>query len=275
MKKQGTDDYLLTNYEQLTFTDDFMFCKVLTTNPELCHELLELIIGRKVGQFTRLDKQQPIELTADGKGVRFDVYSEDDTGTVYDCEMQAKKNGNLAKRSRYYQGMIDLNLIERSADYRQLKKSYVIFICPFDAFGEGLHKYTFENLCKERPQIGLGDEAKIFLCAGGDADDVSEEMKDFLDWLTGKEGTSILVRNLDNAVKGVKNKEEWRLEYMTLLMRDQEMIQKGREEGRKEGRIDALKDTAIRMSKKGRSIEEIADCVDSDVETVKKWITVL
>ena len=26
------------------------------------------------------------------------------------------------------------------------------------------------------------------------------------------------------------------------------------------------------MSKKGRSIEEIADCVDFDVETVKKWI---
>lgn len=51
----------MKNYEQLTFTDDFMFCKVLTTNPELCHELLELIIGRKVGQFTRLDKQQPIE----------------------------------------------------------------------------------------------------------------------------------------------------------------------------------------------------------------------
>ena len=28
----------------------------------------------------------------------------------------------------------------------------------------------------------------IFLCAGGDADDVSDDMKDFLDWLTGKEG---------------------------------------------------------------------------------------
>lgn len=231
----------MKNYEQLTFTDDFMFCKVLTTNPELCHELLELIIGRKVGQFTRLDKQQPIELTADGKGVRFDVYSEDDTGTVFDCEMQATKNGNLAKRSRYYQGMIDLNLIERSADYRQLKKSYVIFICPFDAFGEGLHKYTFENLCKERPQIGLGDEAtKIFLCAGGDADDVSDDMKDFLDWLTGKEGRSKLVQNLNNAVRKVKDRKEWRTEYMTLLMRDQEMMQKGREEGREQGRIDTL-----------------------------------
>lgn len=266
----------MKNYEQLTFTDDFMFCKVLTTNPQLCHELLELIMGRKVGRFTRLDKQQPIELTADGRGVRFDVYSEDDTDTVFDCEMQATKNGNLAKRSRYYQGMIDLNLIERGADYRKLKKSYVIFICPFDFFGEGLHKYTFENLCKERPQLGLGDEAaKIFLCAGGDADDVSEEMKDFLEWLTGKEGKSILVQNLENAVKAVKNKEEWRLEYMTLLMRDQEMMQKGREEGREEGREQQAKDTAIRMSKKGRSIEEIADCVDFDVETVKKWITAL
>lgn len=56
---------------------------------------------------------------------------------------------------------------------------------------------------------------------------------------------------------------------MTLLMRDQEMMQKGREEGREQ----QAKDTAIRMSKKGRSIEEIADCVDFDVETVKKWIT--
>ena len=40
----------------------------------------------------------------------------------------------------------------------------------------------------------MGDEAtKIFLCAGGDADDVSEEMKYFLEWLIGKEGKSILV----------------------------------------------------------------------------------
>ena len=94
-------------YDDLTFTDDFMFCKVMTTNPELCHELLELILGKKVGAFTRLDQQKPIEMTADGKGIRFDVYSEDDSGIVYDCEMQTSKKDNLPKRTRYYQGMID------------------------------------------------------------------------------------------------------------------------------------------------------------------------
>lgn len=112
----------MKKYEELTFTDDFMFCKILTNNPELCHELLELILGRKVGAFTRLDKQKPIEITADGKGVRFDVYSEDDSENVYDCEMQTSSDRNLPKRTRYYQGMIDLNLIERGADYEKLKK---------------------------------------------------------------------------------------------------------------------------------------------------------
>ena len=257
-------------YEELGFTDDFMFCKVLTTNPDLCHELLELIIGRKVGKFTRLDDQKPIELTADGKGVRFDVYSEDDSDTVFDCEMQATENRNLPKRSRYYQGMIDLHLIERGEDYMKLKKSYVIFICPFDAFKAGLHKYTFENICKELPEISLGDETtKIFLCAGGCEDDVSDDMKDFLDWISGKsEGKSSLVKGLDEAVHKARNHEEWRLEYMTLLMRDQEM----REEGREEGREQQARTTALKLSQKGNSIEDIADIVGYEVETVKLWL---
>ena len=53
-------------------------------------------------------------------------------------------------------------------------------------------------------------------------------MKDFLDWLIGKQGKSELVKALDNAVQKARDHEEWRLEYMTLLMRDQEMIRKGR-----------------------------------------------
>ena len=130
----------------------------------------------------------------------------------------------------YYQGMIDLNLLERGADYKELKKSYVIFICPFDQFQEGLHKYTFENQCKEIPELVLGDEStKIFLCAGGHADDVSDEMKDFLNWLTtGQTGNSQFVNKLENAVLKAKKHEEWKVEYMTLLMRDNEMMEKGR-----------------------------------------------
>ena len=66
-------------------------------------------------------------------------------------------------------------------------------------------------------------------------------MKEFLEWLTtGKIGQCRLVNNLDDAIQKARKHEEWRLEYMTLLMRDQEMMKKGREEGlitgREEGR---------------------------------------
>ena len=85
-----------------------------------------------------MTEQKPIEITADARGIRLDVYVEDENETVYDIEMQPTKKTNLPKRSRYYQGMIDLNLIERGADFNELKKSYVIFICLEDPFKEGL-----------------------------------------------------------------------------------------------------------------------------------------
>ena len=51
-----------------------------------------------------------------------------------------------------------------------------------------------------------------------------------------------------------------------------ESYAEGREEGREEGQEEKEKITAVRMGKKGRSPEEIAELIDFDVETVKKWL---
>ena len=48
--------------------------------------------------------------------------------------------------------------------------------------------------------------------------------------------------------------------------------EEGRELGREEGRIRQAKVTAIKLHKIGHSIEDIAECVDFDEETVKKWL---
>ena len=66
------------DYKDLKFTDDFMFCKVLSTNPDLCRELLALILKKDVKKIRLPEKQKPIEITSDGKGIRLDVYIEDD-----------------------------------------------------------------------------------------------------------------------------------------------------------------------------------------------------
>lgn len=94
----------------------------------------------------------------------------------------------------------------------------------------------------------LGDEStKIFLCAGGDANDVSDDMKEFLEWLTtGKTGQCELVYNLDLAIQKARDHEEWRLEYMTLLMRDQEMMKK-----------DAIKPSSLTYTKDALLLKKV------------------
>ena len=56
----------------------------------------------------------------------------------YDIEMQNTRKYNLRKRTRYYQGMIDLNILSKGSNYNALKETYIIFICTFDEFGEYL-----------------------------------------------------------------------------------------------------------------------------------------
>ena len=159
--------------------------------------------------------------------------------------MQVVSSSELPKRIRYYQSLIDLQMIDKGEPYKKLKPSYIIFICPFDYFGRGRHIYTFENICREDTDILLGDETtKIFLNALGTMDDISPELKAFLDYVAGKKPTDPFVDELEEAVKNARKNREWRHEYMTLLMRDQENIEKGMEIGIL-GMVSSLRDFNI------------------------------
>ena len=148
--------------------------------------------------------------------------------------------------------MIDLNILEKGENYRDLKRSFVIFVCTFDLFGEGRHIYTFENRCIQNPELSLLDgTTKIILNTKGIMDDVTPEMKRLLDFIDGKEPEDDFTRELDEAVQSVRKNEKWRLDYMTLQMNYQEKYEQGIEQGNKQA--------ALRMIEAGKlSYEEIA-----------------
>lgn len=216
-------------WEKLGIDNDFLFGKVMQ-DPEICKELLQMILPDiEIDHIEYPELQKSIKSDIDAKSVRLDVYVKDGKGTVYDIEMQVADTKELKKRTRYYQSMIDLQMIDKGESYKQLKLSYIIFICPFDIFERGRHIYTFENICKEDTSILLGDGVtKIFLNALGELDDVSKELKAFLDYVAGKTSEDSFVKKLEKAVDKAKENREWRREYMTLLMRDQENIEKGK-----------------------------------------------
>lgn len=104
----------LKKYDDLEFTDDFAFCKILENNSDICKEILELILGFKIKKINVLYKQKTIDEVPDIHGVRLDVYVEDDKEKIYDIEMQTEIKSNIPKRSRFYQSIIDTNILEKS-----------------------------------------------------------------------------------------------------------------------------------------------------------------
>ncbi len=258
-----------TEWEKLGISNDFLFGKVMQ-DAELCKELLQIIFpNMKIDHIEYPVLQKTINMDADAKSVRLDVYIVDNKGTVYDIEMQMADTKELPKRTRYYQAMMDLEMIDKGQSYKKLKKSFVIFICPFDLFNEGRHLYTFKNVCMEDKKILLGDDTtKIFLNTEGKMADVNQKLIAFLDYVAGKKSDDSFVQKLENAIKIAKQNREWRHEYMTLLMRDQENIEKGIERGieKEETRI------IIRLYHNGFTPNQIADLVDKDIKKVEAVI---
>ena len=242
-------------WENLTLSNDFMFSKVMR-DKEICRETLEILLDKKIGEITYIDNQKTIDINYDAKSVRLDVYVEDEQ-RIYNIEMQVVNKKDLAKRSRYYQGMIDLNAIEKGEIYRDLKESIVIFICKFDPFGKGLSKYTFENICNENKELYLKDgTSKVFFNTKDYYKESKEDAKSFLEYIE-KEITSEnnFVKKIEQKIKNIKENKVWRAEFMTLLMREQEIardnFEKGMAEGVIKGREEGIAEGVIRGREEG------------------------
>lgn len=255
-------------YDELQFQDDFLFCKIMESRPDICRELIELILDIEITKVV-VQKQKVIEHISDKKGIRLDVYVRDAESTVYDIEMQTTVREELPKRSRYYQSMIDGELIVRGEKYTALKKSFVIFICMSDPFGAGRAVYTFKNLCIEDVSIRLEDDAtRVFLNASSQDESVSDGLRDFFRLLNTGQGESSLSKEIQSEVTKSRNHTDWRNGYMFMW----EIKEEGFVEGKAEGKTEANAKTIKNLLKKNWSVEEIAETTELDVNEVQRII---
>lgn len=74
--------------------------------------------------------------------------------------MQVEKESELPKSSRYYHTSMDTHFLKKGNPYKDLKPSYVIFICMKDPFEKGEAIYQFQMIDKNL-QLQLADEAYI------------------------------------------------------------------------------------------------------------------
>lgn len=254
-------------YSELGFSNKFMFGKIMR-DERRAKPFLEEILGFPIHHIEYIEREKDVDVNVDSHGIRTDIYV-DDGHTIYDCEMQTQNKGDLRKRSRYYQGQIDTYNLDPGEDYNLLKKTYVIFICTFDLFGEERYIYTFESRCEQNPDLKLGDESvKVFVNTKGTVGDVSDTFKEllhFIDTSEIRDYDSELVNDLKDALVDARKRTDWRgyymtmKEYLTEATREAraEAITEGRAEGREQGRAEGKAEALDRYVK--RSIKNGVD----------------
>ena len=200
--------------KELTIKDNFMFGAVMMEEDN-CKSFLELALGFPIDR-VEVSKEKSIVYHPEYKGVRLDVYAKDEKNTRYNVEMQVAKKSELGKRSRYYHGQIDMELLLSGSDYAELPDVYVIFICDFDPFGKKRYRYTFEWRCAEDADVMLREGCKsIFLSTRGEnEEEVPEELVKFLHFVKADLDESEIdfkddfVRKLQNTIYRVKSNRE-------------------------------------------------------------------
>lgn len=85
--------------DKIPIIDDILFTTVIS-NEEIAKSLLEAILNVTVTKITRIERESQRSEVSNLRGVRFDVYIEDDK-TAYDIEIQTSSSSNLPKKDSF------------------------------------------------------------------------------------------------------------------------------------------------------------------------------
>ena len=259
MKKRKT-------LQDLTIKDNFLFGAVMHVE-ENCKGFLELVLGFPIAHVV-VSKERSMIYHPEYKGVRLDIYAEDENHTHYNVEMQMRRKKALGKRSRYYHSQIVMEALESGEEYETIPDTFVIFVCDFDPFGKGLYCYTFQNECKEDRDVKLEDGCcTIFLSTQGKKEElVSPELVRFLKFVTAdleeSEGDfgDELVEKFQKTIREIKADREMGGRYMIF----EEMLREEKQEGRIEGIIEAKQDDILELLEDlGEIPKELQDKIES------------
>ena len=182
-----------------------------------------ILLERHIEFRDRPQTEKELGISPQLRSVKLDVFSSDVKEQLYSFEMQKEHRRNLPKRSRFYQGQIDITLLPPgSVDFDELNTLFLVMICPFDMFGKELCRYTFVATCIEDPTVELEDGAyRIFInTKGKNREQFSREFVDLLDYInaSAEEAGQVIkteaVRKIHAGIEKLKQSEATGVKYM-------------------------------------------------------------
>ena len=274
--------FFLKTLEEMNVLDNFMF-NAIAMDPEInvlfFREMLSVMLDREIWENDNcLAKCR-----------------------LYNVEAQQYTEAFLEKRSRFYQAKKDSKNLKRGeTNWGKLPNLYMIMITTFDPFGKDSIIYTFENTCKEYPDIEYNDGLKYIYFNTSGTKGGTEAIKQLLSYLKDSKMENVTnesTAQIHNYVTTVKQSAKVRNRFMTLgewLDRESaalaaevaakaaaeaaakaaaegraEGIAKGRAEGERIGRINMLLDILVDLGPVSETLEARLKTLDEDA--LRKW----
>ena len=270
---------LLTKFANLTIQSDFIFKKVMSRS--ICKHLLEELLQIEIADINYIEAEKTIDPNYTSHGIRLDIIVADDKNTHYNLEMQVKNKKNpqtkafvLPKRSRYYQALLDFDLLQTGQPYDLLPPTFIIFICIFDFFEKGNYVYTFKKRCLEDLELELPDETTTMLLnTQGTHGEISKDLKSFYDYVNNHIVTTDFTKQIDDEISYLKLDTKVRREFMLmearLLDERREGIAEGKDIGFAEGKdVGLVEGEAIGIAK-----GEAMGVTNANIATAKRMLS--
>jgi len=252
-------------WERATLANNFLFYKVMHDNPDVCKRVLEILLEMEIDHI-EIKQEDEIIVDFESKGIRLDVYGKNEN-EIFDLEMQASDTNELPERARYYQGVMDIDSLKSGQMYKDMKNSFIVFICINDIFNKGLPIYTFEHLCRQNVDIPLGDRAlKYFFIAENCDRILNEEQKAFLMLVLANKSSDAFTDRIAKLTEDAKKN----LQYKRQFMEWERQRTYDFENGKLEGAHDKAIETATNLLKmQVLTIEQIAQVTGLSIEELK------
>lgn len=263
--------------EEMNLVDDFLAYSLTvhkTYGEEAARYILACILQRRIRHLTVLPQKSWYGERPESRGVRLDVYLDEEDGGIYDVEPDENKSADdvkaLPRRVRFYHAKIDAGNLASGEDYSALRNVVVIFITTYDPFGLDRMIYTIKNGCIEEPSLVYEDGARtIFLYTKGTKGSPSEELRQlarYMEHSTAENAGSKELARLHRMVTEVKADREVGLAYMKSIEIEKRIREEGKAEGKAEAILELLEDAGFIPEELEKRIRG-----QKNLETLKNW----
>ena len=250
--------------KRVRFTDDFFFNRVMQ-DKKLCRELAEVLLGVKVESVDFHETQRVLRREKHSHGIQLDVMLEDSKRVIV-FEAQMANKGDIERRTRFYQGVLDTATLHRGSSYRSLKDSYIVFICTFDPFKLGLPVYTVNHVFKEAPKKNYDDgtHAIFYNCPAWDKCQ-NENVRALMKYADMDVAESDFTRKVEHRINYERETQRLRSEYMTYQMKLDETFEEGTIVGERKKAVQ----TARAFLAMGLTTEQVAQGTGLPIDEVE------